>query len=267
MRTAALILAAAVLLRPLSGQSPPPAGTAAGRTVVKATGYPPPTNLQVLPKSLTGLQVREVMNSWSGDLGVRCSACHVKAADPGVATTAEELLFADDSNPAKAKARLMYTMTDEINSKFIANIENSGMPVTCGTCHQGQSSPAPFVAKLRDGLQAGGAGKPPLNPADFQNKPCTECHAAMAGPFIYPHAPMQAEGCSACHTGHGSSNPHLLIKADVDATCQQCHIPRPDPASGAHMPAGNQTSVAKPCTACHTEVHGSNRSPMFLHVP
>lgn len=256
---AALILGAAVLLLPLSGQSP------RRGAVVKPAAYPAPINLKVLPKNLTGLQVRDIMNSWSGDLGVRCSACHVKDADPGNATAGAELRFADDSNPAKATARLMYTMTDEINSKFVAQIENSGMPVTCGTCHQGNSSPAPFVASLHTG--AGAKGRPPLNPADYQNKPCTACHAQVAGPFVYPHAPMPAEGCTACHSGHGSPNPHLLIKADADAVCQQCHIPKPDPASGAHMLTGNNRSAAKPCMACHTDVHGSNRSPMFLAVP
>jgi hypothetical protein len=43
----------------------------------------------------------------------------------------------------KEIARLMYTMTEEINSGFSAKIDNSGMPVTCGTCHQGRISPEP----------------------------------------------------------------------------------------------------------------------------
>lgn len=253
--------AAAVLLLPLAGQTAQ-TSSAALRANLPAPTYPAPTNLKALPKDLTGVQVRNLMNSWSADLGVHCSACHAKDADPAVATTAEELRFADDSNPAKTTARLMYTMTDLINSKFIANIDNSGMPVTCGSCHQGKSSPAPFVPVVQDGLQQ---AQRPLNPADYQNRPCTACHTHIAGPFAYKHAPMQAEGCTACHAGHGSPNPHLLLKASVDTVCRQCHIPRPDPASGAHMPVGSNPAAAKPCTACHTDVHGSNRSPVFLH--
>lgn len=257
----ATLAAAAVFLLPLAGQTAQTASAAASRASLPAPAYPAPTNLKVLPKDLTGVQVRQLMNSWSADLGVRCSACHAKDADPAAATTAEELRFADDSNPAKTTARLMYTMTDLINSKFIANIDNSGMPVTCGSCHQGKSSPAPFVPPVQDGLQQ---LRLPLNPADYQNKPCTACHTHVAGPFAYKHAPMQAEGCTACHAGHGSPNPHLLLKASVDTVCQQCHIPRPDPASGAHMLTGPNQAAAKPCTACHTDVHGSNRSPIFL---
>jgi hypothetical protein len=45
----------------------------------------------------------------------------------------------------KAIARLMYTMTDEINANYIAKVKGSGMPVTCGTCHRGQVSPEPFT--------------------------------------------------------------------------------------------------------------------------
>jgi hypothetical protein len=45
----------------------------------------------------------------------------------------------------KTIARLMYTMTEEINSNHIAKVEGSGMPVTCGTCHRGQKYPSVFV--------------------------------------------------------------------------------------------------------------------------
>lgn len=126
-------MAVAGLLLPLVGQASAQAPAATPLPPVPA--YPAPTNLKVLPKTLTGIQVRDIMNAWSADLGVRCSACHAEGADPSVATDAEELRFADDSNPAKTTARLMYTMMELINSRFIAAVPNSGAPVTCGTCH------------------------------------------------------------------------------------------------------------------------------------
>jgi len=45
----------------------------------------------------------------------------------------------------KSVARIMYTMTDEINTRYIARIDGSGVPVTCGTCHRGKMGPEPFA--------------------------------------------------------------------------------------------------------------------------
>jgi hypothetical protein len=107
--------------------------------------FPAPTNLKVLPKDLTGQQVRDIMERWEGALGVRCGSCH--AEDPEFADPdgRPRLKFADDSKPMKTVARLMYSMTDEINSNYIAKLEGSGEPVTCGTCHRGHISPEPFT--------------------------------------------------------------------------------------------------------------------------
>ncbi|HZB89521.1 MAG TPA: c-type cytochrome, partial [Terracidiphilus sp.] len=75
---------------------------------------PPPTNLQVLPKTLTGEQVHEIMHRISESLGTRCSTCH--AADPNNIgpNGRPRLNFADDSKPEKATARLMFKMVGEI---------------------------------------------------------------------------------------------------------------------------------------------------------
>ncbi len=111
---------------------------------------PAPTNLQVLPKNLTGEQVHHIMHQWAAELGTECSTCHV--ADPkNVGPNGRPRMnFADDSKPEKSTARLMYRMTEEINSKYISMVDNSGMPVTCGTCHRGHLSPAPFTPKVED---------------------------------------------------------------------------------------------------------------------
>jgi hypothetical protein len=95
---------------------------------------------------MTGEQVHELMHKWEPELGTECSTCH--AADPkNLAPNGRPRLnFADDSKPEKATARLMYKMVQDINSNYIGKIDNSGMPVTCGTCHRGHLSPEPFVA-------------------------------------------------------------------------------------------------------------------------
>lgn len=107
--------------------------------------YSAPVNLKVLPKNLTGRQVHDLMKQWSGELGVRCAACHVP--ESGVAISSGSYSrFADDSKPMKEAARRMYTMTEQINSGYIAKVEPTGAPVTCGTCHRGSISPQPFLA-------------------------------------------------------------------------------------------------------------------------
>jgi hypothetical protein len=104
-----------------------------------------PTNLQVLPKNLTGDQVHEIMDKWEGELGVHCSTCH--AADPkNIGPNGRPRLnYADDSKPEKATARLMYKMTEDINVNYVSKVPNSEVPVTCGTCHRGHFGPEPFV--------------------------------------------------------------------------------------------------------------------------
>lgn len=107
---------------------------------------PTPTNLKVLPKTMTGEQVHELMHKWAADLGSECSTCHT--ADPTRIgrNGRPQLNFADDSKPEKSAARLMYTMVEEINTQFVSKVDNSGMPVSCGTCHRGHINPPPYVA-------------------------------------------------------------------------------------------------------------------------
>ena len=87
---------------------------------------PAPTNLQVLPKNLTGAQVHEIMEKWEGELGTSCKTCH--AADPkNLGPNGKPRLnFADDSKDEKKTARKMFKMVDAINSNYIAKIDSSG---------------------------------------------------------------------------------------------------------------------------------------------
>jgi hypothetical protein len=111
---------------------------------------PAPTNLKVLPKTMTGEQVHDLMHKWEAQLGAECSTCH--AADPTrKGPNGRPMLnFADDSKPEKNTARLMYKMVEEINSKYIDKVENSGVPVACGTCHRGHLDPPIFTPTKGD---------------------------------------------------------------------------------------------------------------------
>jgi len=85
---------------------------------------PPPTNLKIL-KTTSGVEVRQIMRSFTTGLGVQCNYCHVQGN------------FAADDNPKKEVARHMIEMAQKIN----ANFPDGKMHVTCYTCHRGETEP------------------------------------------------------------------------------------------------------------------------------
>ncbi len=107
--------------------------------------YPAPTNLKVLPKNLTRQQVHQIMEQWKSSLGIDCNSCHAEDRERVGPNNRPLLDFTADSKPMKGVARTMYIMTEEINTKYVASIDSSGAPVTCGTCHRGHLGPEPFV--------------------------------------------------------------------------------------------------------------------------
>ena len=141
---AAALLTAAVFVAAMVAQAPqappPPAGSAPPPRT-----FPAPTNLKVLPKTLTGDQIHEIMEKWEGSLGVHCNTCHAEDPKNIGPNGRPRLNFADDSKPQKSTARLMYKMTEEINGNYISMVENAKTPVTCGTCHRGHLDPEAFV--------------------------------------------------------------------------------------------------------------------------
>lgn len=141
---------------PVQG-SPAPGGVPPG----PQHNHPAPTNLQVLPKTLTGEEVHEIMEKWEGYLGTKCSHCH--AADPNNIgpNGRPRLNYADDSKKEKATARLMFKMTEGINVDYIGKIDTAGEPVTCGTCHRGHLGPEPYKIPPEDHDHDHDHGGPP----------------------------------------------------------------------------------------------------------
>ena len=100
-----------------------------------------PANLKALPLDIPTAELGRLMKGFEKDLGVTCSHCHVE--DPAT----RKFDYASDENPAKAQARLMITMLKDINEKYLIQLGGDrryAVPVTCGSCHQGQSSPPAF---------------------------------------------------------------------------------------------------------------------------
>ncbi|HEV2133749.1 MAG TPA: c-type cytochrome [Terracidiphilus sp.] len=160
----------AVAQAPQAEPSTPPAGGAAGAPMGgprREMHFPPPKNLQVLPKNLTGEQVHKIMEGWAGALGTHCDNCH--AASPNAAKGPggrPRLDFALDTKPEKGTARMMVKMVRDINGNYVSKIKNSGVQVSCGTCHRGHLSPPAFKPpeEHREGPGAQPQGAPGATP-------------------------------------------------------------------------------------------------------
>ena len=97
---------------------------------------------------------------------------------------------------------------------------------------------------------------------------CLKCHAEFEGPFPYEHPAAldystEEGGCVACHEPHGSNLPRMLkqpYEAPHFQLCTQCHsVPRhnSNPMHGTRW-------AGMPCNDCHTDIHGSYTSRLFL---
>jgi hypothetical protein len=149
---AAALFTAIVFASAIYAQAPPAAGgPPPGGEAHAPRNYPPPTNLKVLPKDLTGAQVREIMEGWAGDLGAHCDTCH--AADPkNVGPNGRPRLdFASDAKDEKEMARIMFTMMETDKKDYVAKVAamdkmaEPAAPLTCGTCHRGHVDPEKFT--------------------------------------------------------------------------------------------------------------------------
>lgn len=92
------------------------------------------------------------------------------------------------------------------------------------------------------------------------NAPCDECHRDQSRPFVFEHEALR-EGCTICHSHHGSINDKLLVASDANL-CLRCHAQVN--ATGDEIVVGgrghNGFLERGPCwsAGCHTAVHGSN---------
>jgi hypothetical protein len=99
-----------------------------------------PQNLKVLPKDISTSDLMAAMMQYNSQLGVECAYCH--AADPA----SHRVDFVSDAKPEKQTARLMITMTNELNAKYVSHLPTGNdQRVACGTCHRGHPMPEAFV--------------------------------------------------------------------------------------------------------------------------
>lgn len=92
------------------------------------------------------------------------------------------------------------------------------------------------------------------------NNPCAQCHRDQSRPFVFEHEALR-EGCTVCHSPHGSINDKLLVANDANL-CLRCHAQIN--ATGDEIEIGgrghNGFLERGSCwsAGCHTAVHGSN---------
>ena len=146
-------------------------------------------------------------------------------------------------------------------------------PQLCYTCHL-ETKPdfsRPFRHRVNEGLikcsdchnQHGGFLARSVRATAAQDAVCFKCHVDKAGPFVFEHAVIKTEGCISCHVPHGSSNPRLLRRAQVNLLCLECHTL----TGGGVAPIGpshDQSQKYVACTICHVQIHGSNLSYVFF---
>ncbi|HEY7615791.1 MAG TPA: DmsE family decaheme c-type cytochrome [Terriglobales bacterium] len=150
-------------------------------------------------------------------------------------------------------------------------------PDLCFGCHTDvkQDFNRPFRHRVEQGLvrctdchnQHGGFLTKQLRATAAQDQVCFKCHTDKAGPFVFEHQPVKTEGCVACHTPHGSTNPRLLKRSQMNLLCLECHtLTQGAGDSGAPgLPSfHNQSQKYQACTVCHVAIHGSNFDATFF---
>ena len=180
------------------------------------------------------------LGSEHGLNSVACTECHSVHA-PKV-----EAALLKGRTPA-----LCYDCHGEVRAEFNKPFHhkvNEGM-MSCTTCHN----------------QHGGFNLRQTRDTPGPALVCFQCHADKQGPFVFEHAPVKLEGCQLCHQPHGSVNPRLLKRSQMNSLCLECHTNTARIAIPGVPSFHSQTNPRYAnCTTCHVNIHGSNIHPFFF---
>lgn len=194
----------------------------------------------------------------------RCLSCHVYGEEHSnfarQAHNINNVSCTDCHSPHHAKADYLLV---------------AKQPLLCFSCHGEAKADfsKPFHHRVNEGLikctdchnEHGGFLTKQLRATASQDAVCFKCHVDKAGPFVYEHAPVKTEGCVACHTPHGSPNPRLLKRSQINLLCLECHTFSGIDTGAPGIPSfHNQSAKYQACTLCHPMVHGSNTNRFFF---
>jgi predicted CXXCH cytochrome family protein len=195
--------------------------------------------------------------------GVSCEQCHS-------AHLLERTAKRERVEPAIAQAQFFSVpkLTEE-NRWLQQSLLKKTQPDLCFTCHRTIQTQfaLPTHHRVPEGLMKctdchdshGSRTKPMLRKTTWEA--CVSCHMEKRGPYLYEHAAIKVEGCTICHTPHGSVSRQLLVRREDRFTCLSCHV---DPQA-ANVPHSHLSWATRgECTRCHSSIHGSNVNEFFL---
>jgi DmsE family decaheme c-type cytochrome len=177
---------------------------------------------------------------WRNDVG--CIDCHAP--------------HATDVSPlkmlAKVEQKLCLDCHNETKGQFLRPFHHRVIEgaMKCSDCHNPHGGFEQKQARVATGTDAA----------------CVKCHTDKQGPFVFEHAPLKIEGCTACHTPHGSSNPKLLKRNNIAQLCIECHSDIGSIGTIPNTPSFHNLATARfqNCTTCHVKIHGSNVDHVFF---
>ena len=181
------------------------------------------------------------------DIG--CESCH----GPGSRHKESGGALKTIVNPGKSPEACMQCHLDvkaQFSLPFAHQVMNGKM--SCSDCHDPHK-----------GSAVKGGGTELSGP----NETCMKCHTQQRGPFVFPHDAVR-DGCSACHSPHGSVNPKMLTERNSNL-CLKCHFqqqlavaPSDSIEIGSSFHSGASRLNRGTCwtAGCHEAVHGSNVS-------
>jgi DmsE family decaheme c-type cytochrome len=182
----------------------------------------------------------------------KCTSCHAGTQ------------HADWDGSPHERAALACTSCHEVHRARDPMVDRDTQVGACTDCHRKQKAELKRVSShpLDDGRmvctechQAHGASNDAMLVTSTVQQLCTDCHAEKRGPFLWEHAPA-SEDCALCHKPHGSNHAALLNRR-APLLCQECHSaaghPSVLPPTGA-----SQFLLARSCSSCHSQVHGTN---------
>jgi len=148
--------------------------------------------------------------------------------------------------PARATETVCYQCHADVRGQFQLP---SHHPVpegrmSCTKCH------SPHKGSVR-----AGGGTALLS----QDENCLQCHPAQRGPYVFEHEALR-EGCTTCHTAHGSVNARMLTVRDANL-CLKCHFQQVKGGTTILIGGSDHTIRLQQgacwSAGCHEAVHGS----------